>query len=1449
MSKLINKYIIILIGFYVFWLGVFPQLMSESIKVVCKNLSHNSDYKIEVVNPRVRTDILPVIRIYADKISVNSKTEVLNADVEHFKIKLRILPLFSGRLHINTLKMHSAILSADLKQEVELDKDFFNRLENTKISCDSFSVKKFEATLFQKDTKTPVVYSGENLCFKHKNRYISLQLNSRLSMDNKISDANIDLFLPKNNNIEKTLFDIDVVNLDISPFRIYFKHYLPKDLRELTGTININADKNELLTEFKNCAAYMNDPAQSIILPELLTVKSKFKITQQTILFNSINIESKNIHSDIEGKISDYFGKTMPTLDLNIRLNKSKVEDIVNLLPPFVVEDLNAYKLKKYKFYGDALANVSVKGRLPEPEVTGNIFVNNGILTKPIPNASAGATVKIKLIGKYLNFDVLVPAGGSEKVMVNGGVELYNIKYADLTVKSTEKVSLPTAEVVVNPLHEILNFIIGPVPILHVPEGTGNIDISVKGNKKNPHVWGSLNFNNASVMFREIPDLILTNAYATLTFNDQNAVFTTKSGLVNGKDFKINGICDLNGKFDFDVSSTNQPTEKMYKALQSATLIPDIQQMLPKVDKASGLLDLSIKVYGAVKFIEDLKFNENAFAKGEVTLNNNNFKVQGIDSNNTNGKIKFDPAGAEADISAIVSNAPMTVKAKVKNNIADLILNIPKLNPNFLLESQILKEKQYLPIISIFAKYKGDIKNIEYDKLDFNAKIIESAPKSSVKYSSGEISAINNRLNIKNLKGYIENSSNPFSANLRIDNAFSPNPDIDGEVSIHTSNVFVFNDILASGIFSKEFNNFIKDYELKKGALNINCRLTNNRANMDSDLSGISIVYIPLELPLEVLNGRLSIRNNVLKLNKINLLADSMPILVDGEIRDIFNKQIFDLYVNSKPQQAFIDKYINKNQIYPIKIRGDIVFWAKIKGTFNNYDLKTQINLSKDSSIYHFGATLGDIENAISLYIDSKIQGKNIRIKDFTYDKIIDSLSGKQTKFNLLKAWGGVELLKDDMIFKDLRIKTSQPTDARIFNIIFRKPNIKQGQFTSDLRINNKLSNPRVIGEFRLFETNIPFIDVTVKNIEMIFKEKNVEISAKGDIMGNDVKFEGVMKNKLSLPYHIEKAILYTKDFDLNRMITTMKTSQVDTASGPEKLENVELNMFTANNFTIKADNIELRNINATNFEANLNIDDKKGLDVKSFEFDIAQGKLDGRYQYNFKNYNMNLNLNAKNINANDITLALFDLKNQIYGDLTGTVNFSCNSEDFRTCMASLNGNTIFNVKGGRMPKLGSLEYLLKAGNLVKGGLTGLSINSVIDLITPLKTGDFSDIFGSITIADGLANDIEITTKGKDLSLFISGTYNFATENADMEVLGLLSRKISNMLGPIGNVSINTLFNVIPGIDLSKDSPTLDKINKIPGIELSSKAYRKFLAVIKGNINGDEYVTNFSWIN
>ena len=69
------------------------------------------------------------------------------------------------------------------------------------------------------------------------------------------------------------------------------------------------------------------------------------------------------------------------------------------------------------------------------------------------------------------------------------------------------------------------------------------------------------------------------------------------------------------------------------------------------------------------------------------------------------------------------------------------------------------------------------------------------------------------------------------------------------------------------------------------------------------------------------------------------------------------------------------------------------------------------------------------------------------------------------------------------------------------------------------------------------------------------------------------------------------------------------------------------------------------------------------------------------------------------------------------------------------------------------------------------------------------------------------------------------------------------------MFGPLGNISLNTLFNVIPGIDLTKDTTLVSRINKIPGIEISNKSFRKFIAEIRGNINGDNYVTSFKWIN
>lgn len=71
---------------------------------------------------------------------------------------------------------------------------------------------------------------------------------------------------------------------------------------------------------------------------------------------------------------------------------------------------------------------------------------------------------------------------------------------------------------------------------------------------------------------------------------------------------------------------------------------------------------------------------------------------------------------------------------------------------------------------------------------------------------------------------------------------------------------------------------------------------------------------------------------------------------------------------------------------------------------------------------------------------------------------------------------GTVEFLPNNNVkFHNFRVKTQNPTDAKIFNIIFRKPLMKQGIFTSDLLINGTALAPKIIGKLDVTSIDMPF--------------------------------------------------------------------------------------------------------------------------------------------------------------------------------------------------------------------------------------------------------------------------------------------------------------------------------------------------------------------------------------
>ena len=133
-------------------------------------------------------------------------------------------------------------------------------------------------------------------------------------------------------------------------------------------------------------------------------------------------------------------------------------------------------------------------------------------------------------------------------------------------------------------------------------------------------------------------------------------------------------------------------------------------------------------------------------------------------------------------------------------------------------------------------------------------------------------------------------------------------------------------------------------------------------------------------------------------------------------------------------------------------------------------------------------------------------------------------------------------------------------------------------------------------------------------------------------------------------------------------------------------------------------------------------------------------------------------------------------------------------------------------------------------------------------LIPPLKSGNFNNISGDIKVENGVANNIEIYSSGQDLNMYLTGSYNLSNLVADMDIYGSLSKNFSTVLGTIGNMSLNRLFNTIPGININEINPsTSSNINKIPNFD-KKNVLRVFKAEIYGDINGSNYVKSFRWI-
>ena len=101
------------------------------------------------------------------------------------------------------------------------------------------------------------------------------------------------------------------------------------------------------------------------------------------------------------------------------------------------------------------------------------------------------------------------------------------------------------------------------------------------------------------------------------------------------------------------------------------------------------------------------------------------------------------------------------------------------------------------------------------------------------------------------------------------------------------------------------------------------------------------------------------------------------------------------------------------------------------------------------------------------------------------------------------------------------------------------------------------------------------------------------------------------------------------------------------------------------------------------------------------------------------------------------------------------------------------------------------------------------------------------------------------------MSLYLVGSYNILENFANIELLGRLSKKISTLLGPVGDTSLNSIINFVSGnkkFEADK-SEIIKSITKIPLIEISGEDFRIFTVKIFGDLNKNNYIKAFNWLN
>ena len=1489
--KTLFKVLITISVFECLYLFAVPAIINgflngDLIKdIVNKNTNAELDYK----NAKIKTHIKPIVSLKADEITLKDKeTNLIVINADNINSKISLTSLICKKINIKQFYVDKLETNFTVDKDGDLNfKKLFKSNDKKsnwalKFKNSDFAIKNLSINAQNEQLKSTIslVSAPFNINFDKKNN-IKLEAKGNINADNHISEFDVDLNA-KYPIVAKSLNSINgkcyIYNLNLKPLAPYVQNYLNKEVTQLEGLIDFiqfsteqseeNKNKIVLNTQFKNIIFNKSDWKNKIIAKGENKFDTNIELYKNILDVKSLKYKADKVNIKGDGKV---IFDTKPELDLNIEVTNSRTENIAPLLPPAIPKQYRTIeKVKSYGVFGDIDGKVQIKGKIPQPNITGYVKGRNvHILDKSLHPLHKG-TVDITFDKRILNMDILVELFDNQKATVKGYTYMFRDGINNVSIKTTDNIDFPLAQKIVIPVSKVFNFQLGPIPEMDITSGKGIIDVNIQGSMDYINLDGYSSFDNAQLTYNGLYGEVL-NGKGRLDFNGDVVSFKSDRAFVKDNPLSVDGHVRINKDLNFNISSNKAEAKDLLEIINKSTLLKDVKEGLAIITDASGKTKIDVNMRSnivPVPYGHPPLPPEEAFAdmkvNGSLYMFEDTCYIEGFKTpiENIKGVIDFTETQTTInDITGIVGTSPITLSGIVLNDLetripeVDLLVTSKSVNlkdtVKFLCESYLYPEGS--PDLSslyniaskhdLYFKYKAKSIDFLTDKAYAVMNFIPDTTESVLKAEKGQVVMDKAVVTVNNVIADFFDSK--FGINGNVEKVDTLYPIYNLMVSTNKFNLENLNNSQKIEVLPKEMQDLFAQFKNYKGYADINFGLNKNLLTGSIKFNKPQFEHIKSNIPFNFDDFNIHFNNGVIHVNDMVARIADMPFFGDISISEITKSPRISGYFTSKVTDDFLQNYVPKNISDKIRIVGDVNLSSKLSGTADNFNIMPKVTFFPEADITIDGTSLGEISDKREFDADINITKEKINIKKLDYIKYIASQNNKINPIVFATINGVLDIKADNIIEpREVNVKTHKNISARILNILLKKQVLKQGSFSCDMKYNNQ----KLKGILDARNLDIPLFDTVVKNIK-INADKDIDLSLFGFLNDSKIKIESIIENNLISKPEVHSLKISADQLDNDKLLRSLSKARKAMNTSNE-IKNVDFTGFHLCNGIINVKKLIVKSLVADDVTSNFAIDEKGIFKAEGINLKVGQGNIKGNVEYDLINNQFNGDFELANVDSNYVAESLFASKNQVYGNANGKVFLESKGTTDEEIIKNLQGFVYFDISDGRMPKLGSLEYLLRASNIIKSGITGFTLNSILEILNLVKTGYFSNINGSCKIENGIAKDIEIFSKGENLSLYIHGAYDISKTHADLEILGRLSRKISTVFGTFGNASLNTFFKLIPGISMFDYSRKdfVENVEKIPTFTNGDYEAKVFQAIIDGNINESGYVQSFKWV-